>query len=190
MSVSHHAIDAPSPWICRWAGLIPSGGRVLDVACGRGRHVRYLRGLGFAVVSVDRDAEALAGLEGVDGVEVRLADIESGPWPFAQESFDGVIVTNYLYRPLFPHLVSTLRPGGVLIYETFAIGNERFGRPSNPDFLLRPDELLDQVEPLRVVSFEQGMIAEPKPAAIQRICALMDADVPPRLDLQPFAVPK
>src|SRR5262249_5316874 len=164
-----HAIDTPSPWVTRWAGAIRPGGRVLDVACGSGRHLRYLKSIGFEVVGVDRDEIAIAG---IDATEVRVADIEAGPWPFAAAEFDGVVVTNYLYRPLFPHLIAALRPGGVLIYETFALGNERYGRPSNPDFLLEPGELLRRVEPLSVVGFEQGLVASPKAAVIQRICAV------------------
>jgi SAM-dependent methyltransferase len=169
MPPSAHEIETPSPWVRRWAGSIRSGGRVLDVACGRGRHLRYLGSLGFEVVGVDRDEAALAG---VDGAVIRIADIEAGPWPFPPGEFDGVVVTNYLHRPLFPRLVGALRPGGVLIYETFALGNERYGRPSNPDFLLRPGELLTSVEPLSVIAFEQGLISAPKQALVQRICAL------------------
>jgi len=145
---------------------------VLDVACGQGRHLRYLQSLGFAVVGVDRDEAALAALRGIDGVEIHVADIEAGPWPFAPGGFDGVVVTNYLHRPIFPDLVGALRPGGVLIYETFALGNERYGRPSNPDFLLGPGELLESVEPLAVIAFEQGLVSSPKQALIQRICAV------------------
>jgi SAM-dependent methyltransferase len=162
-----HDIETPSPWVVRWAGTIPAGGRVLDVACGGGRHLRYLRSLGYTAVGVDRQA-----LSAADGVDVRVADIEAGPWPFSPGEFDGVVVTNYLHRPLFPHLVAALREGGVLIYETFALGNERYGRPSNPDFLLKPGELLERVEPLRVIAFEQGLVSSPRQALIQRICAV------------------
>jgi SAM-dependent methyltransferase len=167
-----HDVETPSPWVVRWAGAIRAGGRVLDVACGKGRHLRYLESLGFAVVGVDRDEQALAGLHDLKGAEVRVADIESGPWPFPPGGFDGVVVTNYLHRPLFPHLVGALRPGGVLIYETFALGNERYGRPTNPDFLLRPGELLHSLEPLSVFAFEQGLVSSPKQALVQRACAL------------------
>ena len=169
-----HEIDSPSPWVCRWAALIRPGGRVLDVACGQGRHTRYLSSLGFAVVGVDRDETALAALREIDGVEIHVADIEAKPWPFAPGGFDGVVVTNYLHRPLFPDLVGALRSGGVLICETFALGNERYGRPSNPAFLLRPDELLHSLEPLAVVAFEQGLVSEPKQAVIQRVCAVRE----------------
>lgn len=182
MSRPAHEIDSPSPWVCRWAGLIRPGGRVLDVACGRGRHLRYLRSLGLAVVGVDCDEAAVAALKGAGGIEIHVADLEAGPWPFAPGGFDAVVVTNYLHRPLFRHLIDSLRSGGVLIYETFALGNERYGRPSNLEFLLRPNELLHCVEPLALVAFEQGLIAAPKPAAIQRVCAVLDDKGPAPLD--------
>jgi len=174
MSSCAHGREAPSAWVCRWAALIRPGGRVLDVACGQGRHLRYLQSLGFAVVGVDRDAQALSAVGELNGAEVCVADIEAGPWPFAPGGFDGVVVTNYLHRPIFPDLVGALRPGGVLIYETFALGNERYGRPSNPDFLLRPGELLERVEPLAVIAFEQGLVSAPKQAVIQRVCAVRE----------------
>ena len=167
-----HGTEAPSPWVVRWARAIRAGGRVLDVACGGGRHLRHLAALGYPVVGVDRDERALAALADVAGADLRTADIEAGPWPFSPEEFDGVVVTNYLHRPLFPHLVAALRPGGILIYETFARGNERFGRPSNPEFLLEPGELLRRIEPLSVIGFEQGLLASPKRALVQRICAV------------------
>jgi SAM-dependent methyltransferase len=158
--------------VVRWARAIRAGGRVLDVACGAGRHVRHLAALGCSVVGVDRDEQALAALAGLPGAELRAADVEGGPWPFSPGEFDGVVVTNYLHRPLFPHLVASLRPGGILIYETFARGNERYGRPSNPDFLLEPAELLLRVEPLSVIAFEQGLVKSPRQAIVQRICAV------------------
>lgn len=171
-SPSGHDLDTPSAWIVRWAPLVPTGGRVLDVACGAGRHARYFAGLGHTVVAVDRDPEALHQLKGVSGIETRRVDLEGMPWPFETAAFEAVVVTNYLSRPLFPHLVAALGPGGVLMYETFMQGNERFGRPSNPDFLLRPDELLDRIAgSLSVVAFEQGIVSVPRPAAIQRLCA-------------------
>jgi SAM-dependent methyltransferase len=159
--------------VARFAPLIREGGRVADVACGYGRHTRYLRDCGFSVIAVDRDREALDSLAGLDRIEILAADIESGPWPLAPGTFDAVVVTNYLWRPLVPQLLAALREGGVLIYETFAMGNERFGRPSNPDFLLRRDELLECCRPkLQVIAFEQGVVVHPKPAVVQRICAL------------------
>ena len=166
-----HDLEAPSEWVRRWARLVRPGGRVLDVACGAGRHSRFLAGLGLRVLGVDRDPGALAG---VAGVELRVADLEGGPWPLGDERFDGVVVTNYLHRPLFPRLVEALAPGGVLIYETFALGNERFGKPSNPDFLLRPGELLTLVEGLRVVAYEDGF-ATPPERCVQRIVAVREA---------------
>jgi SAM-dependent methyltransferase len=181
-----HVIDSPSPWVCRWAGLIRGGGRVLDVACGRGRHLRYLRSLGFAPVGVDRD-ESLRGVAGaIAGVEFHAADIEMGPWPFPAGEFDAVVVTNYLHRPIFPRLLEALRPGGVLVVETFAAGNERYGRPSNPDFLLRPGELLELTRPLQPVAFEQGLTLAPKQAVVQRICAVRNGVESRPIDLSSF----
>ena len=163
---------APSYWVRRFAALIPTGGRVLDVACGSGRHARLLANLGYQVEAVDRDALALAALDGSQRITTRIADLENGPWPFDAACFDGVIVSNYLYRPRFDALIDVLRPGGVLIYETFMVGNESLGKPSNPDFLLQPGELLDRVRRrLTVIAFEQGRVDEPNPAFLQRICA-------------------
>ncbi|MCA1973934.1 MAG: SAM-dependent methyltransferase, partial [Caenispirillum sp.] len=123
---------------------------------------------------VDRDTEALAALAGRAGIETLAADLEAGPWPLAGRRFDAIVVTNYLHRPLFPHLIEALAAGGVLLYETFMRGNERFGRPSNPDFLLRPGELLEVFGPaLQVVAFEQGEVARPKPAVVQRLCGVL-----------------
>lgn len=170
-----HALLEPSAWVRRFAPLITAGGSVLDLACGRGRHARYLAGLGFRVEAVDRDAEALAGLAGVPGVETRQADLEGGPWPYFGRGFDGIVVTNYLWRPLMPQVLNALEEGAVLIYETFMAGNERFGRPSKPEFLLRPSELLEMVRRrMTVVAFEQGEVAQPAPAMVQRLCAVRD----------------
>ena len=168
----HHS-DIPSPWVKRFATLAPAEGRVLDLACGNGRHARLLAALGYHVEAVDRDPEALATLVGVERIKTRQADLEGGPWPFHADVFDGVVVTNYLYRPLLPTLLRVLAPQGVLIYETFMVGNERFGKPSNPAFLLRPGELLDLVKnKLAVVAFEQGEVAMPRQAMVQRLCAV------------------
>ncbi len=175
MANSPHDLQSPSEWVCRFAPLIVAEGHVLDVACGRGRHARYLQECGYRVTAIDRDAAALETLRGLERVEPVVADIESKPWPCAAGTFDGVVVTNYLCRPLLPHLVAALREGGVLIYETFALGNEDFGRPSNPDFLLRLNELLEWLMPqLDVVAFEQGLVSRPKPAVVQRICAVRE----------------
>ena len=171
--VSHPAVAAPSPWVARFAGLIAPHGQVLDLAAGHGRHARYLALMGHVVHAVDRDPAALASLRAIDGVTAVDADLEAGAWPFAGRRFDGIVVTNYLWRPLFPYLVAALAEGGVLIYETFGIGNESFGKPSNPQFLLRPGELLEvaRVAGLATVAFETGFTVLPKPAVIERICA-------------------
>jgi SAM-dependent methyltransferase len=170
---AQHGQLAPSAWVCRFARLIAVRGEVLDLACGHGRHARYLAGLGYRVEALDRDSAALATLEGLAGISTRCADLEGSPWPYDAGRFDGIVVTNYLHRPLVAALLDALRPGGVLIYETFAAGNEKFGRPSNPEFLLRPHELLQWVQGrLSVLAFEQGLIEGPKPAVLQRICAV------------------
>jgi SAM-dependent methyltransferase len=163
----------PSAWVRRFAPLIRAGGEVLDLACGGGRHTRLLHELGYRVEAVDRDAAALAGLQGLAGVTTRVADLEGGPWPYHSRAFDGIVVTNYLWRPLLPSLLNALEEEGVLIYETFMAGNELLGKPSNPAFLLRQGELLDMVQRKRftVIAFEQGEVASPRPAVVQRICA-------------------
>ena len=175
---------APSAWVRRYAPLIAAGGTVLDLACGQGRHARHLAGLGYRVEAVDRDSAALAAVAGVTGVVTRCADLEGSPWPYGAGQFDGIVVTNYLHRPLLPALLDALRPAGVLIYETFALGNEKLGRPSNPEFLLCPHELLQWVEGrLQVLAFEQGLVELPRPAVIQRICAVQREIEDCRLDL-------
>jgi SAM-dependent methyltransferase len=162
----------PSPWVSRWAHLIAADGNVLDIACGSGRHARYLASRGLRVCAVDRDSVALDSLKAVDGITTLTADLENAPWPLAGRKFEGLIVTNYLHRPLFPSIFGALAPTGLLVYETFAVGNERFGRPSNPDFLLRPGELLDLVQGrLRVIAYEDLEVDAPKQARVQRICA-------------------
>jgi SAM-dependent methyltransferase len=177
---------APSAWITRFAPLVARGARVLDVACGRGRHTRLFAARGCRVLAIDRDAAALAALAEVAGVETRAVDLESGAWPLPGERFDAVVVVNYLHRPLFPHLLRALAADGVLLYETFAQGNEAHGRPSNPDFLLARDELLRRVgDALTVVAFEQGRVAAPgRDAVVERLAAIGPArawppEVPP-----------
>jgi len=163
-------LDAASPWVCRFLPLIPMPGPVLDLAAGSGRHAAILVERGYHVVAVDRDTAGLrAHFAAVSAVEIREVDLEDGaPWRLGG-GFTGIVVTNYLHRPLFPALVQALAPGGVLIYETFMAGNERFGRPSNPDFLLRPGELLQAFAALTVVAFEQGQLSDPRLAMVQRL---------------------
>lgn len=165
----NHAHLAPSPWVQRFAPLLRPGGSVLDLACGHGRHARWLAARGHRVTGVDRDAEALAGLR--DLAETIVADIENGPWPLAGRQFDAVIVTNYLWRPLFPRILEAVAPGGVLLHETFAQGNETVGKPSRPDFLLAPGELLTAYPGLRVVAYEDGFLTQPD-RFVQRLCAV------------------
>ena len=173
MKIDPHDVATPSAWVVRWAGTIPEGGRVLDLAAGNGRHARYLAAQGHPVEAVDRDPELAARLAGIAGIDVRVADLEAGPWPYAGERFAGIVVTNYLHRPLFPAIADALDFGGVLIYETFAMGNERYGRPSNPAYLLQPGELLEVARhQLRVIAYEDVIVTDPKPAAVQRICAV------------------
>ncbi|BAN23560.1 class I SAM-dependent methyltransferase [Caballeronia insecticola] len=169
--------DAASRWVTRWAHLVAPGGAVLDVAAGSGRHARWFAARGFAVLAVDRDTQALdalAALAPSEPIQTLAADLENGaPWPLPDRTFDAVVVTNYLHRPLFGHLLGALAPGGVLIYETFAAGNASVGKPSNPAFLLEPGELLEAVRGhLRVIGYEDGFVESPRPAYVQRICAV------------------
>jgi SAM-dependent methyltransferase len=172
-----HGTEEASPWIQRWTHLVPPGGTVLDLACGRGRHLRWFAARGHRVTGVDRDAEALATLAGV--AETVAADIENGPWPFAGRTFDAVVVTNYLWRPLFPQILAAVAPGGVLLHETFAQGNETVGKPSRPDFLLAPGELLCAYGELRVVGYEDGFLEAPE-RFVQRIAAVRERPGPTR----------
>jgi SAM-dependent methyltransferase len=183
-SRSAHGAEAASPWVQRFAAQVAPGSRVLDLACGRGRHARLFAEQGCAIDAVDVDAEAGAALAGVAGVRFLCADIEAGPWPYAGRRFDAIVVTNYLHRPLLPLLAESLAPGGLLIYETFVAGHERFGRPTKPDFLLRPRELLDVFGPLlAVLAFEEGVVSLPRPARVSRLCAVRAAgDAHLRLD--------
>lgn len=166
----------PSPWVLRFAGLVPAGRSVLDVACGSGRHTRLFLDKGYPVVAVDIDLAGVADLRGHPAATLIAADLETAPWPFSGQLFGGIVVTNYLWRPLLPLMIECIRPGGVLIYDTFAVGQERFGKPRNPDHLLRPGELLEAVRGrLTVRAYEHGEVAEPKPAVRQRICAVNDS---------------
>jgi SAM-dependent methyltransferase len=171
-------VTPPSPWIVRHAHLVPKPGPVLDLAAGGGRHTRYFKGLGRAVVAVDRDVSGLADLGGDDRITVVAADLEDGrPWPLGDRRFAGIVVTNYLHRPLFPKIAAALLPGGVLLYETYGVGNEKFGKPSHPEFLLKPGELLEfaAAEGLVVRAYRCGEVAEPRPAVLQRVVAQLAA---------------
>lgn len=172
----HEGIGEPSQWVIRFASLVPPDGTVLDLACGNGRHARLFLQRGHRVVAVDRDISEVADLIDNPRVEVLQTDLEEDePFPLAGRRFEGIVVTNYLHRPLLPDLVSAVAPGGALIYETYARGNELLGPPSNPDFLLEPGELLEAVRGhLRVVAYENLVVNEPRSAAIQRICAVRD----------------
>jgi len=176
-----HGNEAPSPWVQRWTHLIAPGGSVLDVACGHGRHMRWLKDAGHSVTGVDRSPEAIAAVQPL-GRAVQ-ADIENEPWPLAGERFDAVVVTNYLWRPLMAILLDSVASGGVWIYETFAVGNETVGKPSRPDFLLQPGELLQTCQHMHVVAFEDGFCDEPA-RFVQRIVAVRKPATPPALPVR------
>ena len=167
-----HGQGEASDWVQRWSHLVPPAGTVLDLACGHGRHLRWFAERGHAVTGVDWSADAIQAVSSLG--EAVLADIENGPWPLMQgeavRQFDAVIVTNYLWRPLFGPVAQSLAPGGILIYETFALGNETVGKPSRPDFLLQPAELLRVFSHLNIIGFEQGFLPNP-PRFVQRLVA-------------------
>lgn len=166
---------APSPFVAHYIAMVPPGGRILDLAAGRGRHTALARAAGHPVTAVDREVEGLKALPQGPDLEILEADLEGGPWPLEDRSFAGVIVTNYLWRPILPRIVAAVAPGGVLIYETFAKGHERHGRPSNPDHLLNPGELLEAVNgELTVIAYAHGPEGDPPRAVRQRICAVRD----------------
>lgn len=184
----HLTITEPSPWVTRWARLVKPDGRVLDLAAGGGRHGRLFLAQGCAVTFVDKNVQPLEDLKNQAGATVRESDLEDGgPWPFAGQAFDAIVVVNYLHRDLFNDLVDSLAPGGVLIYETFARGNEDFSRPRNPDHLLKSGELLDQVRgKLQVVAFEHGLVRTGDiPGVKQRLCAVKDLGLSTRADAEP-----
>ncbi len=163
--------SAVSDWVRRWARLLPAASSVLDLACGSGRHLRWLAAQGHRLTGVDRDAQALEPLRSI--AEVLVADLEAGPWPLEGRRFAAVLVTNYLWRPLLPVLVDSVDAGGLLIYETFAEGQASVGRPSRSEFVLRPGELLEACRGLRIVAYEDGFLATPD-RYVQRIVAARD----------------
>ncbi|WP_245478919.1 class I SAM-dependent methyltransferase [Rubrivivax rivuli] len=172
-----HGLGAPSAWVRRFTPLLPAGATVLDVACGGGRHLQWLASQGHRVMGVDRDPTALALVaQALPAAELLQADLEGAPWPLPGRRFDAIVVTNYLWRPLFPALLAALAPGGIYLHETFADGHQHIGRPSRPDFLLQRGELLRVCAGLRVVAFEDGFEAPADPAGsgrcVQRIVAV------------------
>ena len=182
-----HGTEPPSEWVRRWSHLIAASGHVLDVACGYGRHAYYFYQRNYALTVLDKDFIAIESIAiPAEACEKLVADIENGPWPLTGKQFDAVVVTNYLWRPITASLLASLAPDGVLIYETFAQGNETVGKPSRPDFLLRPGELLEICKDLRVVAYEDGFmpsIMGQKPRFVQRIVAIREAganQLPPR----------
>ena len=171
MSALLHGQEPTSAWVARWSHLLTAGCTVLDLACGHGRHMRHFAALGHPVTGVDRNPDATAAVSPMG--EAICADIENGPWPLDTRTFGCVVVTNYLWRPLWPHILNSLGTHGVLIYETFSAGNESVGKPSRPDFLLQPGELLDVCKTLRVVAFEEGFLDQPE-RFVQRIVAVRE----------------
>lgn len=161
-----------SHWVLEHSPLVRANGSVLDIAAGRGRHSRWFLSQGHTVVAVDLNISGLSDRAGDPMLEVVEADLENAPWPFGGRVFEGIVVTNYLWRPLFPIIQEALSPGGVLIYETFGVGNEKFGRPSNPDFLLREGELPEAFKGLEPVAYFHGFVETPKPAIVQKFCAV------------------
>ncbi len=188
-----HGSELPSTWVRCWSHLVPHGGHVLDLASGRGRHANWFLDRQHPVTAVDRDALALAQLTAkaasanASQLEVLQADLENAPWPLDGRTFDAVIVTNYLWRPLLARIVASVAPGGVLIYETFADGNAAFGRPARADFLLQPDELLRVCADMHTVAYEQGFLPAPD-RVVQRIAAVRLRDNVPAA-VQPLQAP-
>jgi SAM-dependent methyltransferase len=174
LDMNSHQSEKPLDWVARFASLVKSGGTVLDLACGKGRHAHYLAGLEYQVTAVDRDISNIGKAETARNIELIEADLEDGsPWPLGSRRFDAIVVTNYLYRPLFPTIIDTLEEDGILIYETFSLGNEDYGRPSNLNFLLKPGDLLSVCsDRLRLIAYEEGVLETPSPAVKQRICAI------------------
>ena len=173
LNPNHDVIADASLWVRRFAPIIPKGGAVLDLACGAGRHTALLASLGYGVLAVDRDISAAQSLQS-ESIQIQALDLEGSDWPLMDQQFSGIVVTNYLYRPFLDQLPKMLGEGGVLIYETFAEGNAAFGKPSNPNFLLNTGELLAFAarHGLKVVAYEDIYVDQPKPAMVQRLCAV------------------
>ena len=173
LSCSHDSVVQPSSWVVRFAPLIPKGAAALDLACGSGRHSQLLANLGHSVLAVDQDISVIQSGHS-SAITPKCLNLEEETWPLAGSKFGGIVVTNYLYRPHLDRLPELLEEGGILIYETFAMGNEKFGKPSNPNFLLNPGELLAFAarHSLKVLAYEDIYMDEPKPAMVQRLCAL------------------
>jgi SAM-dependent methyltransferase len=193
----HLRISAPSPWVRRFAQLVPDGGTVLDIASGGGRHARWFLERGHAVTAIDRNQEPLEALGDIQGATVLQGDLEDGSpifssgGPLADKQFDGIVVVNYLHRPLFSDLLRALAPGGVLIYETFALGNEEFARPRNPNHLLKSGELLGLVQDkLQVIAYEHGVTQQAEiPGVKQRLVAVNNLSTSRREDGDPAPMP-
>jgi len=172
---AHNAVSDVMPWVARWLAPLDRGASVLDLACGQGRHSLLAANAGHEVLAVDRNADALEGLTGKNAlIETLCCDLEGAPWPFMNRRFDAIVVTNYLFRERLSLIPMLLAPSGRLIYATFGLGNEQYGRPANPDFLLASGELIRfaQRSGLVIVGFESGYTSAPKPAVIERVCAL------------------
>ena len=168
-----HSDPEPSRWVTRFAPLVRPGAAILDLACGGGRHARWFHARGHPVTAVDRDVRGLEDLRAQPQLELVEADLEGAPWPLSGRRFGAVIVTNYLWRPLFPSILESVDEGGALLYDTFACGNEAYGLPTNPAFLLEPGELIEAVRSrLQIVAYEHGHLERPQPAVRQRLCAV------------------
>ncbi len=167
-----HNEARPSLWVTKHSTLLKPRSRVLDLACGSGRHTCFFAAQGHVVTAVDKNIGSLSAVESYSDVEAIQFDLESGRWPFVGRKFECVVITNYLHRPLFADIINALSSDGLLIYETFMVGNERFGRPSSPDFLLEVNELLTVFsEKLKILAYQSGKVKLPKVAIVQRICA-------------------
>lgn len=162
----------PSNWVKRFAKKIDKNGKVLDLACGQGRHTSLMLSLGYTTVAADINLSGIDSLNKHKNLELMQVDLEQDPWPFEKKAFSGIIVTNYLHRPLFKNILSALTPNGILIYETFADGNQEYGHPQNANYLLKRGELILKVFPeLTILAYEDLIVQKPRPAAVQRVCA-------------------